>query len=105
MTILYHFLVRVPDKPNFSVFPYIHYVPMARGKDFYPILIVYFEDKVKDFLKRFPLYFMNAWFERLAKLKLTNFGHLAKISQRQVLVTPWGIKKITLTYLCGLGCI
>ena len=49
------------------------------------------EDKNKGFQKRIPLYFMNAWFESLAKLKLTNFGHLAKISQLQVLVTPWGI--------------
>jgi hypothetical protein len=77
--------------PNFSVFPYIHYLPLARRKDFYQKLIVYFEDKIKDFLKRIPLYFMNAWFERLAKLKLTNYSHLAKISQLQVLVTPWGI--------------
>jgi hypothetical protein len=37
------------------------------------------EDKVKGFLKRIQLYFMNAWFESLAKLKLTNFCHLAKI--------------------------
>jgi hypothetical protein len=49
------------------------------------------EDKGKGFPKCIPLYFMNAWFESLAKLKLTNFGHLAKINQLQVLVTPWGI--------------
>jgi hypothetical protein len=72
MTILKYFLVRVPDRQNFSVFPQIHSVPIARRKYFYPILIVYSEDKVKGFLKRIPLYFMNAWFERLAILKLTN---------------------------------
>jgi hypothetical protein len=38
MTILKHFLERVPDRPNFSVFHYIHYVPTARRKDLYPIL-------------------------------------------------------------------
>jgi hypothetical protein len=53
--------------------------------------IVIFEDKVKGFLKRIPLNFMKAWFERLPKLKLTNFGHLAKNSRLKVLVTPWGI--------------
>jgi hypothetical protein len=57
-----------------------------------PILIVYFEDKVYGFLKRIPFYFMNAWFEGYLILKLTNFGHLAKISQLQVLVTPWGYR-------------
>jgi hypothetical protein len=72
---------------------------MARIKEFYPILIVDFENKVKGFLKRIPLYFMNAWFERYPNLKLTNFGNLAKISQLQVLVTSWGIKKLTLGYL------
>jgi hypothetical protein len=51
-------------------------------------LNIYFEDKVKGFLKRIPLYFMNAGLEGLAKLKLTNFGHLAKIGKLQVLVTP-----------------
>jgi hypothetical protein len=71
---------------------------MARRKDLYPILIVYFEDKVKDFPKRIPLYFMNAWFEGYPILKLTNSGHLVKISQLQVLVTPWGIKKLTFGY-------
>jgi hypothetical protein len=64
---------------------------MARIKDVYPILKVYFEDKVKGFLKRIPSYFMNAWFERYFKLKLTNYGHFAKISKLQVHVTPWGI--------------
>ena len=72
---------------------------MARRKYFYPILIVYFEDKVKGFPIRIPLYFMNSWFERYPKLKLTNFGNLAKISQLQVLVTHWRIKKLTLGYL------
>ncbi len=47
---------------------------MAREKDWCPILIVYFEDKVKGFLKRIPFYFLNAWFEKYPKLKLTNFG-------------------------------
>jgi hypothetical protein len=59
--------------------------------DFNPILIVYFEEKVYDFLKRIPFYLMNSWFEGYPILKLTNFGNLAKISQLQVLVTPWGI--------------
>jgi hypothetical protein len=61
------------------------------------ILIVYFEDKVKGFLKSIPLYFMNAWFDRLAKLKFSNFGHLTKISQLEVLSTSKGIKKYTLS--------
>jgi hypothetical protein len=91
MTILQHFLVRVPDRQNFSIFPYIHYGPMACRKDFYPMIIVYFEDKVKGFSKRISLYFMNAWFERYPKLKLTNFGQMSKICQLKVLVTPWGI--------------
>jgi hypothetical protein len=64
---------------------------MVRRKDFYPILKVYLEDKVKGFLKRVPFYFMNSRFEIYPKLKLTNFVNLAKISQLQVLVTPWGI--------------
>ena len=45
----------------FSVFPY--FVPMAQRKAFYPILIVYFKDKVKGFLKRISSYVMNAWFD------------------------------------------
>ena len=52
---------------------------MARRKEFYPILIVYFEEYVLNFLKRISLYFMNARFEWMAKLKLTNFGQIAKI--------------------------
>jgi hypothetical protein len=32
---------------------------MAHIKDFYPILIVYFEEKANGFPKRIPLYFMN----------------------------------------------
>jgi hypothetical protein len=40
---------------------------MARKKDFSPILIVYFEDKFKDFPKRNLLYFLNAWFESLVR--------------------------------------
>ena len=91
MPILQIFLVRVPDGQNFSVLPYIHYVPMTRIKDLYSILIVYFEDIVKGFPKRIPFYLMNAWFEGYPVLKLTNFGNLAKISQLQVLVTPWKI--------------
>jgi hypothetical protein len=91
MPILQIFLVRVPARQNFSVLPYIHYMPMARRKDLYPLLIVYFEDKVYGFIKRIPFYFMNAWFEGYPVLKLTNFGNLAKISQLQVLVTPWKI--------------
>ena len=83
--------MRVPDRLNFTVFPCIHYVSKARIKDLYPILIVYFQDKVYGFPRRIPFYFMNAWFERYPKLKLTNFGQMAKISQLQVLVTPWGI--------------
>jgi hypothetical protein len=47
MTTLYHFLVRVPDRPNFTIFPYIHYEPMAFRKDFCPILIIYFEELSK----------------------------------------------------------
>jgi len=48
---------------GFSVFPYIYFVPMAQKKAYYPILIVYFKDKVKGFLKRIPSYVMNAWFD------------------------------------------
>jgi hypothetical protein len=68
------FLVRFPDRLNFSVFPYIHYVSLTCRKDLYPVLIVYFKDIVKGLPKRIPFYFMNAWFERYLKLKLTNFG-------------------------------
>jgi hypothetical protein len=82
---------------------------MARRKDLYPILIVSFEDKVYGFPKRIPLYFMNAWFERYFLLKLTNFNHLAKISQNtsacnslgNVEAQPWVFRKI----IFGLCCI
>ncbi len=46
---------------------------MAREKDLCPILKVYFEDKVKGFLKPMTFYFLNAWFEKYPKLKMTNF--------------------------------
>ena len=52
------------------------------------MLIVYFEDQIMGFLEHILFYFLNAWFERYAKLKLTNFGQNAKISQLQVLITP-----------------
>ena len=41
--------------------------PNVKIKDYYPIVKVYFKDTVNGFLKRIPLYSMNAWFER-------NFG-------------------------------
>jgi len=72
---------------NFECFfSYIQSVPLAHRKELCPMLIVYFEDKFKGFLKRIPLYFLNAWLERYPKIKLTNFDQNAKISQLQVLV-------------------
>jgi hypothetical protein len=44
LTVLLHFLERVPDRPNFSISTYIHYVPMAQRKNLYPMLIFYFEE-------------------------------------------------------------
>jgi hypothetical protein len=32
LTFLLHFLERVPDRPNFSVFTFIHFVPMTQRK-------------------------------------------------------------------------
>ena len=40
---LWHFFVRVPDRPNFTTFPYILCVPMALRKDLYPILVFDFD--------------------------------------------------------------
>jgi hypothetical protein len=77
-----------PRKTKLSVFSYIQSVPLTRRKGLCPILIIYFEDQVKNFLKHISFYFLNAWFDRYAKLKLTNFGQNAKISQLQVLTTP-----------------
>jgi hypothetical protein len=67
------FLIRVPDRQNFSVFPYIHYVPMARRKDFYPILIVYFEDKVKDFLKTHSIIFYECLVREFDQTQVDQF--------------------------------
>ena len=70
------------------------------------MLIVYFEDELQGFLKRIPLYFLNAWLDRYPKLKLTYFSQNAKISQLQQLIqlkllgeyrrTPLAIQKINI---------
>jgi hypothetical protein len=74
---------------------------MALRKEQCSILMFYFEDRVKDFPKRIPLCFMNAWFARYPKLKLINFDHFAKIHQLQssrnslgnIEAYPWLFKK------------
>jgi hypothetical protein len=53
LTIFLHFLVRVPDRRNFSIFTYIHFVPMAQRINLYPLLIFYFKEDDKGFLKCF----------------------------------------------------
>jgi hypothetical protein len=44
LTILLHFLVRVPDRLYFTF-----YVPMAQRKNLYPIIIFHFEESNKGF--------------------------------------------------------
>ena len=54
------------------------------------MLIVYFEDQIMGFLEHILFYFLNAWFERYAKLKLTNFDQnvLAGIALQGVVIGP-----------------
>jgi hypothetical protein len=62
---------------------------MPRRKDFYPVLIFYFEYKVKDFSKRIQLYFLNAWFERNQWPKMVILVKIVKIGQLQMGVESW----------------